>query len=418
MVTVQKLLAVVVVAAAMGCGGSDDPAPQNLGFRSANSDYLGLLLATVPSDYSSSTLVFNDFRTGALETVLTGESGDPLLASGDKFIWHFNRSSGDVNYRRIAIDLAEGDGESNAPRELAPTVQEATPETSVGDPAAILDLDDGRLLLGHKSAGKLTVIDSLTGDHLETIVADFDLPNGSPLRPTDFLLRSDSEQDELIVYVLHQGLDQNYQPDGSQQIFQLRAKRGKTLTPVDQNESVNGVQGVPVSLTSPGQFLYKNSKQPLIATFCYVLSPSSCRFGFEQFDPTTMTVTKVAEFDDRYFYNGSVVESAEPNVLFASLTKRASPSERSVVRLALDPGLGSIEFTEVHKFPDQVSGCCGLYFDTSTDQLAIGSQHPTDIDRGQLLVYEVGKLGEENRLADTIDLPGNPAAGLLLPKAQ
>ena len=426
---VAEILAVLWMV--FGCGGSDDDKPRYAGYQSADSDYQGFFLATVPSDYSSSNLIFNDFSTGELQTVLTGESGDPFLTYGDQSVWYFNRSVGDINYRRITLNAAAADTgdrpsegsskEVESPSrpwstEIKATVQLSTPETSAGDPAATLDLGDGRLLLGHKSAGKITVLNSESGEHITTIAADFSLPSGSPLRPTDFLLRTDDEQGEISVYVLHQGLDQNYKPDGSQQIFLLRGKKQGPLTAVDQDDSVDGIQGVPISLTSPGKFLYKDSEQPLIATFCYVFSSTSCRFGFERFNLETLQVTKVAEFGDRYLYNGTVVEGGNPSVLYASLTDAGETSNRSVIRIAMDSALNTMEFAEVHRFPAAVSGCCELLFDSSTNQLAVASQHPDDLDRGQLTIYEGVKPPEKMPLLRTISLPGNPAAGLMLPK--
>ncbi len=387
---------IAAAVAASGCGDKAKNAATGPGYQSPASTSAGLAFAVVDANYTASTILFNDFATGDLVTLSSGESGDPALRFVDNRLFLFNRTATSLNFRPLDVTNA-----------AAPTgVQLATPMAAVGDPHDVLSLSAERMLLALYSAGKIIVINPKTGVLLQELKADWDLGAGAKaqLRPERFLVRPrDGGQD---IYVIHQGLDQAFAADGTQQVFVLRDD-GTTLSAVDMDPAKDKVQGIALPQKNASDFYPEGEKAVLIYGECTLFDAPTCQAGFVRFDLTTHAVETV--FDTKalgYIGNGGVTPG--PAGFYFGLMAKGEGQAPPKFVVKIDYAAKTA--TEVYQFKG-ASGCCSLVFDDSTKALFTGDANPADPNAGVLLAFP------ENHTDPTqVALTGLPYGGLLVPK--
>lgn len=350
------------------------------------SDNAGLALTT--SDYVSSTLWYNDFATGELRKVLTGESGDPLPRWTGDTLYFFNRTDTSLNLRTVDPRVATP----------AATTQIATPAAKSGDPHDALLLSEGRLLLAHYVAGKLVVVNPADGTVVQDVVADFDLNTGDKLQ-----LRPEAMWDRKIkgvhwVYVLNQALDGDYAQTGGGAVFVFKDD-GSQLTAVDMDPAKDKVQGIPLTISNPSVVMQPDSAFPYVAGLCF---GTGCVAGVQRLDLDAGTAEMTWDLSaSGYTGNGGIVEG-DDGTAYALLVKG---TDKVVTKIDYE----AQTLADVHKFPAESSGCCALFYDRTGETLIVGDKNADGT--GLLSIYREGAATPE---AKTLEAP--PYTGTFVPK--
>ena len=398
----MPLLLVGVAAVAGGCRSDSASDDGGLATKLKNDANRGLAFATVDTNYTASTVNFYDFQTGAITPRLTGESGDPLLRwLGDK-LFLFNRVNTSVNVR--TLDPRTDD---------AATTQVATPGAQVGDPADAIVLSDGHLMLANAVAGNLTLTDASGATSLQTLASgSTDATKlavgsavGDKFSPTALWMRAGADGDD--IFVLHQGRDNKYAYNGTQQVFVVNYRNG-VLTFKDVDETTVGIQGIPLKGTNP-LGLYGSNGALWVASLCSIGDDAkSCTAsGIEKIDLDSFTAAVVYDLTATpHRSNGGSIIGAKDGIFYTL----AATTDGSKAKYALRIDAAQAAVNQYHTFPDGANGCCGLFVDRTNGRSFVGDQS-TD-GRGLLTIYEDSGV----QTGATITLDANPYTGAFVPK--
>lgn len=385
------LCSVLPLALVSACGASKDAADLP-GLQLEDAGSAGFAFTTVGADYQSSSLWYNDFATGQLREELSGESGDPTVKWLGNNLAFFNRKAAGLNVRVY--------DPRREPASVA--TQVATPGAAAGDPHAVLQLGNGRLLMAQYTAGTLVVTDEAF-NLVATVAAEFD---ADPLRPEDLLVREGPSGRE--IYVLHQGRDKDFVLNDSQQVFILRDAGAGTLVPVDLDPVKAKVQGITLKLSNPGGFLDRDAASVLLASECTEFDGPACKAGLERVDLAARTTTVGRTFDNKALLGNGGAIAGEPGSLYwlmARVGADGKPKDRLVMKVEVT---STSEPTVVHTFPAESAGCCALFHEEKANLLLIG-----DLGTDGKGFFTALRPGDEAR---RLDLPGRPYTGALVPK--
>lgn len=378
-----------------GCGeAKKSDAYSGPGYKSSGSSYAGLMFAVVDKDFTSSQILYNEFATGDIKTLSTGESGDPFVRWTGGKAYLFNRASTSLNFR--TLDPRQND--------VSLSAQIATPEAGLGDPHDAVMLSDGRMLLALYSAGKIIVINPADGTLLQAVTADWDFGNSekAQLRPEAFLVKDVVGGKD--IYVMHQGLDSAFTADGTQQVFRLHDD-GKTVTVIDQDDGKAKVQGIALPVKSPSGFYPAADGSYLAYSECDMYAAAGCKAGFVTIDLAAKTAAVTYDTSD-LIGNGGIAQG-EGDVFYALVAKGKKATDAKVIsRIDLKTDTAADFFTF-----KGTRGCCSLTFDDSTKTLYSGDVSGADPNAGVLLAFP-----DDASVPTEATLPGNPYGGLLVPK--
>jgi hypothetical protein len=370
------------------------PSAIGAGYSDAATGYAGLAFAAVDASYTSSSLLFNNPTTGDLRELSAGESGDPFVTVAGGRLWLFNRSPASLNFRSFTPTA----------QTFERTCQVATPLAASGDPAAALLLDAHRLLLAHNVAGLLAVIDPDTGALVQQLDGPWALGvAGAPFRPAAFTTHKAADG-TTEVFVVHQGLDAKYNPNGTQRLFVLHDD-GTTLAPVDIGPaSAAGVQGLPLPITNPGGFLPGDGPdEAILYGQCTVQTPGACTQGFARIDLAQRTATLAFDVSSLGVKdNGGLIKG--PGTSYYALMNRTATKANVVTEIDLAAKTG----TDVYTFTSP-SGCCALYYDDTDSALYIGDADATE-QNGFFSVLKPGQATAK------VPLPALAYSGVFLPR--
>ena len=376
-----------------GCGKDDaggDPGP---GFVDDASAASGLVFTVTDSSYTSSRLLYNDLKTGDLRTVLSAESGDPALFWLGTELIFFNRTTDRRNFKRLD------------PRNPNPqlSAELATPLAGVGDPSDLLPLTGDQVMLAHRDAGVVFVMDVKTGAVVQKIEADWDFDGkaNAQLRPVSLLA-----WDATTTYLLHQGKgnDSMQTLNGTQQVFVLKLGADGQWSVVDQNDAKAKIQGIKLPISNPAHLL--KDVETLTVNGTCTLWDKTCTSGFADIDTTAKTATmlfdtsalklkgngRMVPTGSGHFYGATVRDTGDP----------MNPGEKTITRFFPDNQTAD----QVFMFPAGSPGCCGLYFDKSSLALWIGDS--TTSGTGSFSIYK------DDTLAGTLELDALPYDGLFI----
>lgn len=390
-----RYFGLVSLLALSGCGDNkDSDAYSGPGFKSTGSSFAGLMFAVVDKDFTSSQILFNEFSTGDVKTVSSGESGDPFVRWVDGKGYLFNRTETSLNFRTVD------------PRPATPALgtQTATPGAAFGDPHDAALLGPGRMILAQFSGGKIVVINPETGALVQDVTASWDLGTGvnALLRPNEFLIKErDGGKD---VYVMHHGLDANFQPNETQQVFVLRDD-GSAVTAVDQDDTKEGVQGIALPFKAPSGFFTIADGSLVTYSECDGYSVEGCKSGFVKID----LAAKKAEvlYDTSTLIGNGGVAKGDGDVFYALVAKGR---EKTAAKVIARIDLNGKTVTDFYTFKGE-RGCCSLTYDSSAKTLYSGDVAAYDPNAGVLLAFPDGQTTPTEAA-----LPGNPYGGLLVPK--
>lgn len=347
----------------------------------------GFAFTTVSKNYSSSSLHYLELKTGKLTEVLPGESGDPKVFWLKDKVYFFNRKRDNFNFRYF--------NPKDSP--ITPSTQFATQELDVGAPTDALALPySNEILLLDWGTGKIITVNEESGEHLETIEAEWDTMGG-PFRPAAFFNYQNN-----MIFILHQGMGNEFGSfNGSQQLFVLKIIN-KKLVPQDLDTEKEKVQGIPLNYSNGEGFLFKESEKPVIVSRCY--GSPTCKAGAERLNPVTMEVENIVDFSSFSFYGGHFIEGRSPSEIYGLVKDTDSPTFK-----VIEINLESKSLNNKHIFPyGNQDGLEGIFFDSTSESLYIGDSNENGT--GFFTVYR--KDGSKNIIPLS---SGKPYCGTFIP---
>ena len=348
-----------------------------------------------------------DPESGALSTILSGESSDPAVYSANGAAWLFNRAADNSNMRVMKREPGQS---------FTSTRQTHFAGAGSGDPHDIFALSDARLLLANYVEGNIATIDSTSGDLIEAVSADWDLPAGVLFHPEAFV-QVKNRAGERFVLVVHQALglrDGGMFVNGSQQIFVLRLE-GDHVTVVDLDEATPKVQGIRLKGSMPIPVRYGQRERPLFVSMCsrYLTAgdrpEEMCHAAVEELDPETMKVKVLMDLDGKdLFMNGMVQPGWNENSFFASIERKINDNKYVMEVVQIDLEAQSIKTTYEY-FEQRFGGFWAMFSDVAHKRLFIGDM--SDFSVGKFRAFVDGGVSYD------VALPMVPYSGVKIETA-
>lgn len=325
-----------------------------------------------------------DPESGALSTILSGESSDPAVYSANGGAWLFNRAPDNSNMRVMKREPGQS---------FTSTRQTHFAGAGSGDPHDILALNDTRLLLANYVEGNIATIDATSGDLIETVSPDWDLPSGVLFHPEAFV-QVTNHAGERFVLVIHQALglrDGGIFVNGSQQIFVLRIN-GDHVTVVDMDETMPRVQGIHLKGSMPLPVRYGKRERPLFVSMCsrYLTAgdrpDEMCHAAVEELDPETMKVKVLMDLDGKdLFMNGLVQPAWNETSFFASVERKINDNKYAMEVVEIDTEAQSIK-TIYEYFEQRFGGFWAMFSDVVHKRLFIGDMSDSSVGKFRAFV--------------------------------
>lgn len=333
-------------------------------------------------------------------TVFPGESGDAMLmASGDEVLL-FNRM-GTLNYKSVSeqtkAEIEYKSGKS-------------------GDPADVYALGDGLMLLAHHIEGSLVITRQATGEKVQSITADWDLPTGVTLRPESLIPVKNAAGREFI-YVVHQGVSASFEPNGTQTVFIL-SKTGSTLSVFDNDDTKEKIQGIPLKGSFPIPVRHAGRAKPMFVSMCAKLATSgtgtsgtsgtACVAAIEEVDPETNTASTIWDLAEELdmSMNGGVQPSDDAESFFAQVTQK--DGDTTVGRyVKIVPAAHSV--TTVYTYTSVRNGYLAALYNSKDKTVLVGDSD--GMGKGLFKVFKASDIS----LVKTISLPLEPYSAILDP---
>jgi hypothetical protein len=355
----------------------------------------GVAVAAVGAEYSSSRLYFIDYATGCLRTILTGQSGDPMLAMVGQKLYFINRRGDDTNFLQLNIDGSQ----------FALSDQVANPLPGLGDPADLVALDEQTVVLASRGQQSLGVMELSTGQLTQQLTTEnFNTGQDSRFYP-NALVAVDTSLGRM-VYVLNS----DYKTDGHEQLFVVKVDADQTLTPVDWQPQTSGIDGIPTLFNNPSQVLYQDSPHPLIVHFCTSYANADCQGGVEAFapeqafDPAAQPFAYTFAFQPFFEAQFDAVAAGDPELgTFYLRVSKKDESERRIVKV--DPTNNN--FRTIHEFSAKSEGESSMIYDAAADLLIVAEGYADS--QGRLIFYR-----NDQRVGE-MDLLGMPYTGVVVP---
>jgi hypothetical protein len=262
-------------------------------------------------------------------------------------------------------------------------------------------LEDKVAVLANFNASNVSLIDLNSGEGRLLLVT-------APARPEGLFVEKLEENSSYRVFVLLQGLDENYSPNKEQGILVFTLKR-IVKKGLDQWRILDKkIKKIPLKSNTGFGFFHKESGKPLVVGLCNRYNEATCTSSIERLDPEKLEVEEVFKFKKHtdYLYLGSIAEGESENVLYANVESKEKDSvyHPKVVKINLESGKTKVmhSFGEI-KQTDPPQGQWGMFFEKKEKLLFVGDS----VDRltGKFTVYKDGKKIE------TISLKAIPYTG-------
>jgi len=353
------------------------------GISSPTSQYSGFFFTTTDSSFSSSNLMYNDFQSGKIYTVLVGESSDVSLSWTNGRLFLFNRATGNLNFR-ILTPIESGFKQS---------CQSATPKASVGDAHDVIQIDSKHALITYGVKGQIVLIDTVTGKLVQEL-RDFDVGKNALNSFSLFKWNSDT------ILAPHQGISDDYTATTkTESVFVLKYVDG-VLSIADQNEELDGNQGIKTTIHNPTIMKAETSDELIVFGLCGIYSPEGCTAGAESLSLKGNKWTSSSTWD----LNESSLKS-NGGVAFNSQSKIYASTIENAIKSISSFDLSSNQSKSLHIFPAASSGYAALFYDGSTEALYVGDSLG---EKGQISVYS------QEKLSTTTPVAGIPSNGVLI----
>ncbi len=355
----------------MGCHSpttSSDSGMPPQGFAIPASQFVGLYFTATDARYTSSALYWMNFRTGTVESRLSGESGDPWVLWTSNRLFMANRSPLSNNAYFLA------------PETRRPTVQKATPGLNIQHGVS---LGNGDILVSDWSSSALH---QLHGKNLET-VARYTPPGfaEAPKEPGGDLLRL-SDGETFYILALSHGLEAGY-----------RANDGQTLTiwKEEQAGKLQWVRSLPLSITTP-HFLHPSAKGVWIMGLCApFLAQQGCKAGRAWFSFEDQQLSNSVSFSSLFLQSyGALIGGNTPNEAFAFVVKPEQPDTRRLAHLTWKTESALTATVEI-PVPLSSLGSPLLLFDPTSHILFIGN---TETNGGSMTLWDTHLKKVQHRM--------------------
>lgn len=340
----------------------------------------GLLFVGTSVDYSSSGLYFLD-DANKLTELLKGQSSDfSILPLEDGFL-AVNRSVADRSYRLIQrID-----------QQIHIGPQTSLDFLTAGDPSAAFLLEPEVFLLSSLSTGSLYLLNKRTGEpsavEIDTDILDL------PFRPVGI------QRINERIFVIHQGLDENYRINNTQMIFEL-SWNGSEIKFIDLNPAVDGIQGIKLFGSVPTKIQALKDGRLVMASWCSAYVGEGCQSVYEEIliekgvakQIMDLAPFSILQVNSSFIHgNGDLFVGGESEVKERKFFQ-TNEADRTVLN-------------NIHDYPKEHSynGLFGAFSDDDT-RLWIGDAEA--IGEGKFDIYENFKWKEEVRLPTVPSLSG------------
>jgi hypothetical protein len=319
-----------------------------------------------------SSVQMMELSSGNITSVSSGESGDPMIAKRGQSIFIFNRSFDSQNFREIE-SFTDG---------VQLSAQNSYREAGLGDPHDILLTDEDTIVAANYTAGKITMVDRSCGAIIGHIEADWDLPEGSKLRP-EALSMVNNSAGEKIILVAHQSLlfaNGSLAVDGSQSVFVIKVKSPRELEVVDVNPDKPRIQGIALHGSLPQLIRETDLPTPVLISMCHrnLVDPAAtvpCQSAIETIKMDDLTSEVLWNLDDAgLFMNGPAYGGADGRI-FANVEVKTS--ETNFSKKLVELKLSSKESKELYSFGEKSGGFWGGFYDSTTQKIYVGD---TDAD--------------------------------------
>ncbi len=329
-----------------------------------NSDYRGLLF-TARKGIHSSILYWYNFKTGIVEEILNGQSGDPKLFLIKDKIYLFNRMGFQKNY--LILDT------QNNFELLQP---EKSSFLSSGDPYFLLPITEDYSLLSCLSEGKIKLFNLKSG------VLN-DLYTDNMFRPGNLILKKDSSGKKHI-YTLSLGLNDFWSPDSSQKIYDFILEKNPNFT--------LKLQSTKKTNASYSETLFENTMNSN-ELFSFSLAYEKGESSYDRINLSNLDVTQAHDLSDLSSYEkfGSPVLTQDG--FFLTPVKEKTSGERKIKSIFFNP----FKETDYHPLERKTSSI-SLVYDKSNNCVFIGENEETK--NGKIHFY----CGDKKVFTEEIDL--------------
>jgi hypothetical protein len=339
-----------------------------------------------------------DLADHSVKSLITGESGDPLILLRSNQLFLFNRTFDSLNFRQLSWDDQQ---------ELQLGTQRSLQGAQFGDPHDMLLLTDKTFLMANYTAGTLTIVNQL-GEIQRTIADEWDLPEGTKLKPESFA-EAETAGGERLIFVIHQALvfkGGQMQVDGSQTAFVLRRLGELDVEVVDTNPDLPKIQGIKLAGSLPQQVPVKIQGKNVLVSMCqqYLFttpSSQSCQSAIETLDADALTAEVIWDLNSEgLLMNGPVFGGYNQKVL-ANVQLRAE--DGSTTKHVVELNLTTKTWQKVVDFPAASGGFWGGFQNPHDGTLYIGDTDASG-QKGRMIIVK----GDDRR---EIELERTPYSG-------
>gem|GEM_PF-4721469 len=352
-----KIFLLFLLLSFLSSCSTESPRETYLFSKITNSQYRGLLF-TARKGINSSTLYWYNFKTGAVDEILNGQSGDPALFLLKDKIYLFNRTFVQRNY--LVLDTNNN---------FEPLQAEKSSFLSPGDPYFLLSIKENYALLSCLSERKIKLFNLTTGELKDLYASD------NMFRPGNLILKEDSSG-EKHIYTLSLGLDESWHPNDTQKIYDFI---------LEETLDINlKLQKTKKTNASYSETLFENtSNSNELFSFSLVYEEKG-ESSYDRINLSTLAVTKSDDISSLSSYTKFGSPVLIKNGYFLAPVKNKSSEEIKIKSISFNP-FKEIDYHHSGKNISSIS----LVYDKSNNCVFIGENEETK--NGKIHFYCDGK---------------------------
>ncbi len=344
---------------------TDAPRETYLFSKIINSRYRGILF-TARKGIHSSILYWYNFKTGVVEEILNGQSGDPKLFLVKDNIYFFNRMGFQQNY--LILDTKN---------DFKPLQSEKSSLLSSGDPYFLLQITEDYALLSCLSEQKIKLFNLNTGALKDLYTTD------NMFRPGNLILKTDP-LGKKHIYTLSLGLDESWNPNNSQEIYDFILK--------DNSDITLELKSKKKTYATYSDTLFENTSNPN-EIFSFSLAYGKGESSYDRVDLSTLSVTQSDDLSSLVSYEKFGSPILTQNGFFLTPVKEKTSKEIKIKSISFNP-FKEIDYHHSGKNISSIS----LVYDKSNNCVFIGENEETK--NGKIHFY----CGDKKVFTEEIDL--------------
>lgn len=374
---------------------SDGWKPKNQKSHSKKPADTGTLVFTgVDAQFTSSGLFEMRSDNFDVTTLLDGESSDPIVFKHEGGLVHFNRQTGLQNFRYLPFE--------SEPTGFLGADQQSLGDMDAGDPHDFLSVSSELGILANYVTGSVSLLNIKSGIMKQNLRGNWDLPANARFMPEKIVKISHQKGTQRFA-ILNQGLSSSYQVDGSQSVFFIEFD-GTKLTPIDLDDRLPKIQGVPLTIGNPSDWYWKSEHNDLIIIgMCTRYMDRNCQGGVEALNIETFETRLIWSFkDENVFYNGGFAFVDHLSVYANAERKldQGSRFESHILKISIDRK----DISSIKVFPeDSISGFWLLKYNLPRKELYVGDY--LDQVSGEIHLYKDDVFSKEIKI-DSIPYNG------------